>query len=454
MAKKFVPHDQLATEFMADPQKEYSLNLLLFGDTFFVYDDGVYTPLKKRDLCKEIYSWLRMRRLNEATEFTQDITPSTVEKLHGLMLLEVEHQVSTTKSDWLVFSNNMCLNLITREIVPAARNRVAFMRLPFDSTVMNPETKNPTPYFFRYLQTTFVKEDGVTPDPELQAFVQEMLGYLLIDSNAASSAFFLTGSGANGKSVFLDLLRAFFPDHLVSSSSLKELTTNRFRPASLVGKKVNIVNEEESRHVSSEFFKNLVSGEPITVERKFGDPFEIFPSTKLIFASNNLPTFDGVDQAIRRRVKIVPFNATFRAGDPNRILNLSDHLKRELPGIFCWALDGLQRLIQNGYVFTEAEAMKEAQGLLLRQQNSTLDFLEDLYEVTGDEGDMVPKPPVYQKYKDWCYEMGRKAKSSQMFWQDVANRFNEAGVTFSKNAVKLPDGNRARVVKGIKEKSL
>lgn len=283
------------------------------------------------------------------------------------------------------------------------------------------------PVFERFLETTFVHEGTKEHDPSLVPVVQEMMGNFLIGSMEACSVFFLVGDGMNGKSKFLEVLVNIVGERFTTACTMEYLSKNNFATANLIGKRLNACAEEESKFLRSDKIKGLVSGDPTTAEFKYGPSITFRPTTKFVFASNNLPSFGGIDFGILRRVKIVPFYRNFD-GDPERDVNLSEKLKAETPAILWWALEGARRLVGNKFVFSdgESEAILREKRLFTEETNSVaMWFNENPWEV-ADPSRTVTNFELYEDYREWCSKMGMKPKNNVNFGKDFNRMLPEA----------------------------
>jgi P4 family phage/plasmid primase-like protien len=250
------------------------------------------------------------------------------------------------------------------------------------------------------------------------AFVaQENQGYVLLPSLAGSAAFFFYGAGRNGKSVLADLCRDIVGDDLSVSMTLESLTSNRFSTASLVGKKLNVCNEDESKYLKSDKFKAVVSGEFISAERKFEGTFNFRPQAKHVFCTNSQPRFDELNYGLRRRVKILPFYR--RIPNEDKDILLADKLRAELPGIVAFAIAGARRLKDNNYEFSDesSEAMRRELGEFEETISPPTRFVRENYRL-DDEG-FVANSTLYDHYVEWCKLNGNKPLNSMNFHKDV-----------------------------------
>jgi putative DNA primase/helicase len=263
-----------------------------------------------------------------------------------------------------------------------------------------------------------VDEKGKT-DEQLIVLVQEMLGYYLLNNLKAQAVFFLVGRGANGKSVLINVVEKMIGAEYVSAMSIQSLTMNNFATSGLIGKKVNLCNEEESKYLRSDRFKALISGDLIMGERKHENHFYFHPKTKYLFATNAMPTFDGINHGIRRRMQIIQFNRVFEPHEQDR--DLSDKLQTEIGGIVGWALKGAQRLVSNGYRFSQSDNVDEAILSFENQTSSALAYFRENYEVSEDPNDFMSADEMYELYRQWCEKYGKKPMSEPVFGRDIGD---------------------------------
>lgn len=378
--------------------------------TFLMSEDsGVWRPISEDAL-----STMVLREVVEADAETS-ITPSKLRDIIDMMKRTCSLRWEDPKERYVVFSDRW-LDLKTLkpvEPVPSAhlRGDIALISFPFPY----PDDTPPTPVFDRFLETSLVKKGTDEPDAALATIVEEMLGYLMLPSVEASAAFFLYGAGKNGKSKLADLCRLLVGDDLSVALTLEGLTANRFAAATLVGKKLNVCNEDESKYLMSDKFKAIVSGEYITAERKYGANFSFRPSAKYIFCTNSQPRFDGLNYGLKRRVKIIPFYRQIPESEKD--IGLHDKLVSELPGIVARAMTGARRLVANKYVFSEADSVSEEMEEFENAISSAVRFVRERYRLTP-EG-FVENGALYEAYKVWCEVNGNKPMGSMNFHKDI-----------------------------------
>jgi len=407
MAQKRIHNRVLVDSFLASDDYKHNLLYCRGFDLFYLYKEGFYKELPTQEFKQRAWEYL-----NQNLSSDQDVTPTTVEQLVQSAKWQLANQVDDLDSPYIAFTDQL-YNTDTFQFESFDRRKIAVHHLPFTTAELDMKI----PSFRKFLNTTIVKDDLTTPDEDLIHVIQEMFGYYLINNLKAQVVFFLVGPGANGKSVMLNVLEKMIGQAFVSAMSIETLTTDKFATAGLIGKKVNICNEEESRYLRSDRFKALISGDLIQAERKFEGTFAFHPKTKYIFASNALPTFDGVNYGLKRRIKIVPFKRVFKSHEQNR--QLTEELLSELPGIVNWALGGSRRLVNNEYEFTESEAVKEAVWEFESATSSSLMFFREKYSPDREFTNFVSNHQLYQEYQQWCVDVGKKPLNAINFHRDI-----------------------------------
>lgn len=180
-------------------------------------------------------------------------------------------------------------------------------------------------------------------DQEYIAYLQRVIGYGLTASTIEQLLFFLYGTGANGKGVFLNTTQGILNDYatIAPVETFTESKTDR-HPADLAmlrGARVVIAQEtEEGRAWAEAKIKALTGGDPITARFMRQDFFTFTPKFKLIIAGNHKPSLRNIDEAIKRRLHLLPFTRTFTGKncDPE----LPQKLRSEWPAILRWMVDG------------------------------------------------------------------------------------------------------------------
>jgi P4 family phage/plasmid primase-like protien len=261
-------------------------------------------------------------------------------------------------------------------------------------------------------------------DADRIALVQEFFGYTLMKSTDGQRSLWLTGDGGNGKSVILAGLHAMLGEENVSTVSLEDFG-KRFALAQTLGKLANICPEVGELDKTAEgTLKAYVSGDRMTFERKYKDPFTAPPTARLILSTNNVPCFSDKSDGVWRRLILIPFNR--RVPDEERVVGMDKPefwlQAGEAPGILNWALDGMRRLKKNSMHFTNSAACRA----MLEEHRADSDpcraFLQEHY-VADPQATPIPTKFVYAAYGAWCENNGHGPVSSNKFSRQVRRVF-------------------------------
>jgi putative DNA primase/helicase len=208
----------------------------------------------------------------------------------------------------------------------------------------------------------------------------------------------------------------------VSNFSLQSLTNdNGYYRAKLANKLVNYASEING-NLEASIFKQLVSGEPVEARLPYGQPFILKQYAKLIFNCNELPKGVEHTNAYFRRFLIIPFDVTIPAHEQDKQLHLKI-IEKELSGVFNWALEGLNRLLDQKR-FSDCEAAKRAIEQYRVESDSVQMFLvEHDYRVSTINE--IPLKDMYNDYRNYCIEGGFKPCSRQKF----SERLRSSGYT-------------------------
>jgi putative DNA primase/helicase len=296
------------------------------------------------------------------------------------------------------------------KLKPFDRSDFITYQLPFE---YNPQSK--APLFEAYL-------NRVLPDKERQRVLAEYLGFVFIKhgSNALKEekALILYGTGANGKSVFFEVVNALLGNDNVSSYSLQSLTNdNGYFRAKLANKLVNYASEINGR-LEASIFKQLVSGEPVEARLPYGQPFILKQYAKLIFNCNELPKDVEHTNAYFRRFLIIPFDVTIPENEQDKNLH-AKIIENELSGVFNWVLQGLNRLLTQKR-FSECEAAQRAVEKYRVESDSVQMFLSENEYIPSLTNEISLKD-FFSEYRSYCIESGFKPCGIRTFADRLRN---------------------------------
>jgi putative DNA primase/helicase len=237
---------------------------------------------------------------------------------------------------------------------------------------------------------------------ELISFVQRAVGYSLTGLTVEQCLFFLYGSGQNGKSTFLEIMRAVSGEYAMQADFTTFLERRgdqgpRDDIARLLGARVVTSSEVgENKRLNESLVKALTGGDTVAARRLYSKAFEFEPAFKLWLAANHKPMISGTDLGIWRRIRLIPFTVEIPAEERDE--TLKDALKAELPGILAWAVAGCRLWQQHGLGLPDA--VREATAAYRVEQDILGAFLDEYCEV--GPGYSAPTPALYDAYREWA----------------------------------------------------
>jgi len=330
--------------------------------------------------------------------------------------------------------NNGVLGISTGEFMPHSKEFAFKYVLPYD---YDPEAR--AKIFPKFLA-------GITcNDKDLAETLKEFMGYCLSgDDCKGAKALFLEGSGNNGKSTFIKVLKALAGPKNYTTISLKDLGSME-RLHALDGSLFNIAEETPDRVADSNAFKNLVDGGEVDVRRLYADNYRIQNRAKLVFTCNNLPeTFD-TSKGYARRLLLAPFEADFSKELEDKDMDLK--LMSELPAIFNEVLAAYKRFLDNGKRFTESENSKKELKKYLEDNDPIAQWFNERVEITHEDFE-TKVALLYESYRDYCEKGGVKnPKAVAWFGRGLAHIIpNYKNRSLARNSV--------RYLKGVKLKAI
>jgi putative DNA primase/helicase len=263
------------------------------------------------------------------------------------------------------------------------------------------------PIFSRYL-------NRVLPQKELQMILAEFIGYIFLPSGLLQleKALLLYGKGANGKSVFFNIINALLGKDNISNFSLSKLTDRAGYTRAMITNKMLNYASEINHNIDHSLFKQLVSGEPIEARLPFGKPFIAEDYARLMFNTNELPKIVENDRAYFRRLLIIPFEVEIPPAEQDVRLS-KKIIKNELPGVLNWVIEGLKRLLINEG-FTDSKIIDEKINDYKQNSDTVILFMTD-NNIEKDLNSNIRLLDIYNDYKDYCNENNYKPYSNRRF---------------------------------------
>ncbi|WP_113674546.1 phage/plasmid primase, P4 family [Vallitalea guaymasensis] len=324
----------------------------------------------------------------------------------------IRENTQATEANWIAFRNGL-LNIYDDTFVPFSHEHVITNKIDWD---YNPSA---------YDELTDKTLDRIScNDKQIRMLLEEMVGYTMFRRNELGKAFILTGTGSNGKSTFLNMLKTMLGKRNVSVLDLKKLN-DRFSTVMMYGKLANVGDDISEEFVTDAAeFKKIVTGETIDAEQKGQPKFEFEPYVKLLFSANNIPRIGkGRDSyALLRRLIIVPFNAKFSSTDSDYVPFIGDKLKSQeaIEYFIQLGLKALKRVLIERK-FTESEQVQRELEEFEENNNPILGFFKGI-----DKGEIENEPTnqAYKAYQEYCLANSLQPLSNGEFSKQVKRHFD------------------------------
>jgi P4 family phage/plasmid primase-like protien len=283
------------------------------------------------------------------------------------------------------------------------------------------------PQWIQFLQDIFSR------DNELIAFNKRAVGYSLSGWIIEQKLFLLYGIGKNGKSTFLNILKALLGAYTTHAQmsvfmSRKDGANGHSESlANLAGARlVTAVETEESRRLSEGLIKQVTGSDSITASRKGEHEITFTPRFKLWLAANHKPVIRGTDDGIWRRPMLIPFLQQFET-DPEKVagaVKLGDpkleiKLLAELPGILNWALEGYREWAEQG--LRPPEAVRAATDAYRKESDILGTFIEEELIQLQPTKRGNSAGDIYKAYCKWCEANGETPLTQTKFGRELSD---------------------------------
>lgn len=259
----------------------------------------------------------------------------------------------------------------------------------------------------------------------LTGYLQRVVGYSLTGITTEQCLFFLYGTGANGKSTFLNLVQEMLGNELARQTPSETLMARKNTSASndlarLQGVRAVIANEVEDGSLLAEsLVKQLTGGDTVTARFLYQEHIEFHPKFKLFIAGNHKPAIRGRDAGIWRRIRQIPFEVTI--APEQRDKHLQAKLRAELPGVLNWAIQGCLTWQKTG--LAEPQIILDAVASYRQEMDLLAAWINDCC-VTGPRCEWQARQ-AYYSYAQWAEGGGYKPMSEGMFSRDLEISFKK-----------------------------
>lgn len=417
-------------EILAENHFFYELGVV------YIYKNGKYHPKAERDIDYLITTKLGVNYFTKSRReniFSYLLSKIRVELDIGVVLNDEKQK--KLNSQFINMKNGL-LNIKTGKLVKHTPEILSKNQLAVD---YNPKAS-------KVFANTFLKQ---VLERDTKPFIEEFIGYSLTIDMSEQVALMLTGSGSNGKSVFIQFMNNMIGSDNTTSVTLKDFDGDKFKIVQLKDKLLNVGADISAKRLDeTESFKKVISGDSMMGEFKGVDSFNFQPYAKNIFSANELPSTIDASDGFFRRWKIVPFNQNFTGREDKDIFTKITNTDN-LEGLFLIAFEGLQRLRNNGS-FTPSKTSDELRNNYIDANKPVKRFINEEFIVYEDddkiETDFISLEDIFELYQDWCERSGMRSKNRDNMMKDVYRDFPFLRERSKKRTV---DGKRKAVLMGV-----
>lgn len=432
------------------------------GKYWRILSDSTYNVNQRCQAMYERLYW-SVKDLPKATSFRKRVialgNQRTVKNLVEQLKLMVEVQESKFNAyPHLLASNNGVINLRTGQLEEAKKNQylTSYVNLDYNSDVPAPRR------FIQFINEIF---DG---DEALINYVHKMLGYCITGESKEQALFWFNGRASNGKSLLVKVINSIFGDlcsTITSEALAKKGSQSEINTSLYQAKNARMVfSSENEADMSFNFslIKQITGEDPIKVRTLFKTPIEFKAKFKMLFVSNPRLNLGYEQDAMRRRIKVIPFNVTFDDVQERTVIDGRTHLPKDLDlygklmaereSILKWFVDGAVKWYCEG-LGEEPDACKEAYNqycqanqrkqiakkdgsTMFDDENSATGYIINNLDFTGRFEDIVQSTEVYEAYQQQCEQTDEEAVTQTAFGrlmndvQGVSNKKGAGGLKF------------------------
>jgi putative DNA primase/helicase len=358
---------------------------MVYDGTRWAYDDTLHVFDRVRTLCREVADNCDKASVASATASAG--TVAAVERLS-----RSDRRVAATSTQWDADAYTLgtpagAVDLRTGQLMLARPSDYITKR-----TSVGPG--GDCPIWCSFLHRV------MGGDAELEQFVQRALGYGLTGLTTEHAMFFAYGTGANGKSVLTSTVAGILGDYHTTAPIETFVASHQERhPTDLAGLRgarlVTAIETEEGRRWAETKLKSLTGGDRIAARFMRQDFFEFMPVFKLLVAGNHKPALSSVDEAIRRRLHLIPFAVTIPEGERDK--DLTDKLKAEWPGILSWMIEGCLAWQRDG--LNPPAAVRVATENYFSDQDMLTQWLAEMCD--QEPGNTFKSEPIGTLFESW-----------------------------------------------------
>jgi len=258
-------------------------------------------------------------------------------------------------------------------------------------------------------------------DSELFAYLKRLFGYCLTGRIQEHALPFFCGPGGNGKSTLLNTVAGLMGDyHEVAPMDAFTESRGERHPTDLAGlrgaRMVTAQETERGRRWATLRVKAITGGDPIRARLMRQDFFTYVPEFKLIVAANDKPSIDSVDEAMRRRFHLIPFEQSI--SDDAKDESLPDKLREEWPGILAWMIEGCLEWQEQG--LRPPQRVTDATAAYLTAEDSYGAWIEEACSIGDRQWDS--SATLYSSWATFAKRAGEDPGTRKAFAKELSKR--------------------------------
>jgi putative DNA primase/helicase len=392
---------------------------IVWDGTHWKVDSGGLIHAKGLEMLRNIYSEMKLTSdYRERLELERYVIQTeAVRRRKGFVeaatwIPELNTTVDNLdQNPWLLNVENGTVDLKTGELLPHNQKDMITKstNVKYDKNADCPKWKQ----FIREIMDYKI---------DLINFLQTAAGWGISGDISEQSMFILYGTGANGKSTFLNVLLNILGDYAISTNAgtfMKRNDTSTNDLARLRGTRFVTTSEtEQDKRLSEYLIKQATGNDQLIARFLYGEYFNFVPTFKIFMASNHKPIIKGTDHAIWRRIKLIPFTTTIP--DDKQDKYLEQKLLEEKSGILNWLIEGMLRWQKEG--LKTPTIVLNATDEYRSEMDAIGNFIRE--RCVQKQGVSIKARELFKVYQDWCEENNELAISERMFGM----RLKELGV--------------------------
>lgn len=381
---------------------------------FHLYNEGAYTPMHRLEPHIREYIYIDYRNpdaIRGIFDSLRQVESIDFEELHG--------------SENIINVKNGLLDITTMQLKPHSKEYISSNQLKC-SYEENPHNGGKWDNYIN---------DLTEGNKEAMLFLKEVAGVILsnIKGYRLKAIIGLQGKGDSGKSQFFNVLGNMLGDDLVGTASLQKLSNAQFIGSAIYGKRIVFDGDLPSEPLGNvDVIKKLSGGDKLPIEFKGVNSFNYRFNGLIVFACNDM-IYLGNDKGehFYNRFHILQCNNVIPKENQNSFL--ADQIfNEEKEYVFSWSLEGLKRVINNGYRFTETKIISNVRDNVKNEQDSVRAFIVNNFTVTNSHEDKILFSDLFRKYELFCEMEGYNSCKRKSFRIKLSD-FYKLKITKPKN---------------------